>query len=159
MQNEAPDHDHDKRRAAAEYVEAIMRSEHARKTAAEPPGRRRANRGPLLSLLPVLIGLTAWNIATYAGDQTVFSAEEERASARFHVYLTAVAIDDHRAETGSLPASLNEIGLGDDGVRYSLAGQGYILTAATEAGPVSYRAGEDLQPFADELDNFHALAP
>jgi hypothetical protein len=158
MENDTPDQE--TRRSAAEYVEAIMRSEHARRTAtAPPPQRRRSSRGPLLPLLPILIGLTAWNVSTFARPQAAFSPEEERSAARFQVYLTAVALDEHREETGALPASLNEIGLGDDGVQYRLAGPGYVLTAATQAGAVSYRAGEDLQPFANEWDDFSALAP
>lgn len=158
MQNDTPERD--SRRSAAEYVEAIMRSEHARRTAVEPPApSRRSSRGPLLTLIPILLGLTAWNVSTYARNQQPFTAEQEQSAARFHVYLTAVAVDEHRNETGTLPVNLTEIGLGDDGIEYSLAGQGYILTAATAAGPVSYRAGEDLQPFADEWNNFRALAP
>jgi hypothetical protein len=152
----------DNQRSAAEYVEAIMRNdrERAMATSAAPPApRRRLSQGSMLSLLPILVGLSAWNLAAIARPRAVFTADEERSAARFYVYLTANAVDAHEARTGSLPASLAEIGLGDDGVDYSIAGRTYVLSASTRAGPVSYRAGDDLQPFANEWDRFRATPP
>lgn len=146
--------------APGQFVETIMWREQQKRAAAaavaaaaaRAPQRRHG--AMLLALLPMLVGLVAWNVALMMRESEVFTADEENAAIRLMVYLTAVSIEDYRQTNGHLPEKLELLGLDDDGIDYHIADGGYTLRAEGPAGTVTYGAGQDLDRLAKAWDVF-----
>lgn len=84
-----------------------------------------------------------------------FLEDEERAFARYSIYLAAVSIEAYRDSTGRLPARLEDIVADAPGLLYERDGRTYTLRGVAGGDTVSYRKGEDLAPFEaafNELD-------
>jgi hypothetical protein len=65
----------------------------------------------------------------------------EAASLRFSIYLIAEGLQAHRDSTGSLPATLKEIGLDDEGIEYLSDGSTYRLVAVADSTSIVYQEG------------------
>jgi hypothetical protein len=106
----------------------------------------------LLSLAPVFVGLTAWNIMRARDDGPVIPTEDVEASVRFSIYLTAQELNAYQDSVGSLPPSLTVVGMEDDGIVYSRGETGYVLTARVGDRVLQYRQGDSWASFAAAYD-------
>jgi len=146
--------------APGRFVEAIMQREQEKRAAAAASARTDARapqsrRGMMLvALLPMLVGLVAWNVALTLREPVVFTPDEESAAIRLKVVLTAVSIEDFRRTNGRLPDGLETLGLSDDGIDYHIVEGRYTLRAESPAGTVTYRDGQDLDRLAGAWDVF-----
>lgn len=69
------------------------------------------------------------------------------AGLRMDLYLQARKVETFRRENGRLPASLEEAGEVEEGVRYERAGGGYRLSATSAGETLVYDSGEPLSDF------------
>lgn len=143
----------------ASFVEEIMQREFEEANR-KPPERPRRSRGPLLVvLIPVLVGLTAWNIFSMARTTRAFSPPIETEAARFTIYLIAQAVEEYRDSAGTLPPSLGYLDLDEEGIEYARLDDSYTLTATIGDDRIVYRAGEDLQQFWVAYETFSRERP
>ena len=143
----------------AGFVEEIMQrdSEEANR---KPPERPRRSWGPLLVvLIPVLVGLTAWNSFSMTRTTVAFSPPIETDAARFTIYLIAQAVEEYRDSAGALPPSLEYLDLDEEGIEYARLDDSYTLTASVGDNRIVYRAGEDLQEFWVAYETFSRERP
>ncbi len=126
-------------------------TEHAkeRQEAIAAPDQAPRARSPtplLLALAVMFLGILAWNVwfFTMAGEPR---PEFEAVALQATVYLAIQAIEGEVEETGTLPASLEEVGADEEGLVYTLSGDGYTLSATGEHGSVEYRSGDPETPF------------
>ncbi len=124
-----------------------------RQTSSGDAGRRSGINPLFTGGLFVTLAVLAW--ATFSDPALRHQVSLEN-SLRGTIYTTALALDAERAATGSYPATLEEIGMDEEGVTYQPDANGYRLTASDEGLEVEYRSGEDLQPFRAA---FNALLP
>jgi hypothetical protein len=109
---------------------------------------------PILTVaLAASLGILAW--ATFS-DPLLHHQVSVENSLRGTIYTAALAVDAERAATGSYPATLEDIGMDEEGLSYQSDSNGYRLTATDEGVEVVYRSGEDLQPYRAA---FNALLP
>jgi hypothetical protein len=113
----------------------------------QPEGRklRPFHLGALLAVLLLVI----WNVA---GFDPAFSQSEEDANARFTIFLVAEAVHAYRDSTGTLPASLLQLGVDQDNCIYWTDGDVYTLTMILGDREITYQGGESLLPFATAFD-------
>ena len=131
------------------YVSEIMELD---AKAAEPTGPIKKKRSwipVLVVLLPVLVGLTAWNVMRMTGDTEVFSPSLEEASAKFTIYLIAQAVEEYRDSTSVLPDNLEMIEMDEENVIYVPLGSTYTLTASVGNTQLVFQQGEDLAWFGE----------
>lgn len=136
-------------------IEAVKRQETAQREAVVKR-RRRGRAWYFLVALPLLIGLTAWNIARAARPPAVFSAEERESAVRFRMYLAAQAVEAYRDSLGRWPETLAAVGFGDAGFVYTAASRDFEISDTTSAVPLSYQRGDMLTPFAGAYDELKA---
>lgn len=110
--------------------------------------RRRGRLWYFLVALPLLIGLTAWNVARGARRPAAFSAAERESGVRFRMYLAVQAVEAYRDSLGRWPADLAAVGFGDAGLVYEARDRDYEINDTSGSVPLSYRRGDPLQPFA-----------
>lgn len=111
--------------------------------------RRRRSRGwYFLFALPLLVGLTVWNLTRGARPPQVFSAEEREAAVRFRIYLAAQAVEAYRDSVGRWPPSLAAVGFGDAGFVYQARVRDYEISDTSSSVPLTYRRGDMVAPFA-----------
>ena len=124
------------------YLKEILESE---AVMAKPrPGKRRTFQVVLLfALFVVAVGLTVWNVQTMTSGPDARAFPDEASSAQFTMYLIAMSLEAHLDSTGTLPLTLEELNLDEEGVEYSRQGGGYELDAETPAGRIVYRSGDD----------------
>ena len=131
----------------ANFVDEIMQREReeASRVPAEPPRRSRGRS--LFVLLPVLVGLTTWNVLTMTRATRSPAPPIESEAARLTLYVVAQAVDEYRDSSGVLPTTLSHVGFGDEGIEYARLDGSYTLTANIGANRIVYRAGEDLAEY------------
>jgi hypothetical protein len=135
---------------AAEFVGDIIKqkveeAKHKRQEARRQP--KRARVWALVASVPLLFGLTAWNL-TRAGDRpTVFTSDEVNAGVRFKIYLAAQAVEAYRRSRGRLPPNLAAVGMDGDGLTYSTVESTYTIVGHDGGLQYAYRRGDDLAPF------------
>ena len=115
---------------AAQFVGEILKqkAEEAANARAAPPPRRTAAR-TLMVLVPLLLGLTGWNVGRMMREPAVFSPEETEAALRFRIYLAAEAVRAYKDSAGILPMDIRDIGLDEDeGLVYAPLDTTYIIT-------------------------------
>ncbi len=152
---------------AAAIVADIMQQKveevkHAKQEAHRP--RQRSRAWVLLVGLPLLVGLTIWNLVRAGERPLVFTATQVDAGVRFKIYLAVQAVESYRRSSGRLPPDLGAVGMDGDGLTYTPADSTYTIAAGPSAGDGSpadaplyeYRRGDDLKPFAD---GYAELAP
>lgn len=142
------------RNLAAQYVGEILKqkADEAAKQRTPPPRQRAAGRS-LTVLVPVLLGLTGWNVGRMVHEPTVFSPQETETALRFRVYLAAEAVLAYRDSAGTLPMDIKDIGLDkDEGLVYAPLDTTYIITGVAGEIRVTYRGDQDLAPFAAAYD-------
>ena len=100
-------------------------------------------------LLPLLLGLTIWNLSRRGEVPEVFTPEELDASVRVRIFLAAQAVQAYRDSLGRWPASLAAVGMGDGGLVYQRTDSIFTVTDTSGGVPLVYHAGESLAPFAN----------
>jgi len=60
------------------------------------------------------------------------------------IHVAAQAVNAYQDSTGVMPLSLEFVAAGGFGVTYNVIGAGYVLTAASDTGRVTYRSDEEL---------------
>jgi hypothetical protein len=118
--------------------------------------QRRQRRGRLwyfLFALPLLIGLTAWNVARSARAPAVFTADERESAVRLRMYLAAQAVEAYRDSLGRWPVNLAAVGFADVGFVYEAGGGVFEISDTSASVPLTYRRGDALAPFADALQD------
>ena len=115
--------------------------------AAARPRRRHARRW-LLALIPAFIALSAWNVLRAGAQPQVFTPDELTASLRFKIYLAVQGIRAFRDSAGTLPQSLAQIHMADDGLAYVRADTSYVIVGTAGDTHVTYRHGDDITPYA-----------
>ncbi len=109
--------------------------------------RRRNWKRWLAGLIPAFSALTAWNLLRAGAEPQVFTPEELAASLRFKIYVAAQAIRAFRDSAGTLPPSLQQIRMADDGLAYVRTDTTYVIVGSAGAVHVTYRQGDDLKPY------------
>jgi len=100
-------------------------------------------------LLPLLTGLTIWNLSRRGELPEVFTPEELDASVRVKIFLAAQAVQAYRDSLGRWPTSLAVVGMGDEGLVYERTDAIFTVRDTTGGVPLIYHAGESLAPFAN----------
>jgi hypothetical protein len=100
------------------------------------------------ALLPLVLGLTLWNIMRSGAVPEVFSPRERAASIRFQIYLVQQSIEKYRDSLRVLPRSLAEIGLDGEGVTYVLSDTSYDLIGRADSLTITYHHGDALAPYS-----------
>jgi hypothetical protein len=129
-------------------VEAAKQKQAAR-VAVATKRRRRARGWYFLVALPLLLGLTAWNLVRAAHPPEVFSADERESGVRLRMYLAAQAVEAYRDSLGRWPAQLDAVGFGDAGFVYRAGGSSFEISDTSALVPLTYHRGDMLAPFAD----------
>jgi len=109
--------------------------------------RRRNWKRWLVVLIPAFAALSAWNVITAGAEPQVFTPDELAASLRFKIYIAAQGIRAFRDSAGTLPTSLQQIRMADDGLAYVRSDTTYVIVGS--AGPVhlTYRSIDDLKAY------------
>lgn len=129
-------------------VETARRQQAA--AAAAIAGRRRRGRlWYFLFALPLLVGLTVWNLARAAQPPAVFTAAERESTVRLRLYLAVQAVERYADSVRRWPADLAVVGFGDAGFVYQAGAGSYEISDTTASIPLTYRRGDPLSPFAD----------
>ena len=137
---------------AAQMVADILKEKIADaneiKAAAAARPRRRDLRRWLLGLVPAFLALSAWNVLRAGAGPQVFTPDELAASLRFKIYLAVQGIHAYRDSAGTLPRSLQQIHMADDGLAYVRSDTSYVIVGTAGDTHVTYRKGDDLKPYA-----------
>ncbi|HEY6808723.1 MAG TPA: hypothetical protein VI160_08035 [Gemmatimonadales bacterium] len=148
------------RARAAGLVADIMKQRgdelNARNAGAVRPGRRRSVTA-LLVLLPLALGLTAWNLLGDTGVPEVFSSRERAASIRFQIFLAQQAIEAFHDSASVFPRSLSVIGLDGEGVTYVPGETTYELVGRTDSLTVTFHRGDPIAPYSSAAATLQRL--
>ncbi|MGH7569866.1 MAG: hypothetical protein ACREL9_13025, partial [Gemmatimonadales bacterium] len=128
---------------------------HAKQEARRP--RERSRAWVIVLGLPLVLGLTGWNLLRVRERPVVFTATQVDAGVRFKIYLAVQAVETYRQSLGRLPPDLGAVGMDGDGLTYRRTDSTYTIAAEAGAGSdgaagtplYEYRSGDDLTPFAD----------
>lgn len=129
-------------------VDAQQQAE-AAEVAAVTARKRRGRAWYFLFALPLLLGLTIWNLARASHPPEVFSAAERESAVRLRMYLASQAIEAYRQSYGRWPTSLADIGFGESGFVYEPGQRDYEIADTSAPVPLTYRRGDMVAPFAD----------
>lgn len=110
------------------------------------PRRRNWTRW-LVGLIPAFCALSAWNVLTAGAEPQLFTPDELAASLRFKIYVAAQAIHAFRDSAGTLPQSLQQIRMADEGLAYVRSDTSYVIVGSAGPAHVTYRQGDDLKPY------------
>lgn len=140
-------------KAAADLVKSIVQQkvDDAKQVRAEAERARKKSKSKvpfLLGLMPVLLGLTAWNVFTAGPPRSTLSAADQAASTKFRIYIAAEAIEAYRGAHGVYPANLTQVGVDWQGLHYAVADTTWSIVARIDTGTVTYRHGDPLTPFS-----------
>ncbi len=153
-------HSQDSPNEAAGYVDSILEKD--AEAAAEPPKpyRRKRSRLPiLLTLLPVLIGLTAFNVNRALDDSALFTPAENERFGYFVLILAHEEVEAYRDSVGAYPPTLETVGVEDGVLSYELVGVSYVLQARVGEMDVTYRGGESFDPIEFRYDSIAGGSP
>ncbi len=114
--------------------------------AAKP--RRKKGVTYVFALLPLVLGLTVWNVMRAGTAPEVFSPRERAASIRFQIFLVQQAIEAYRDSAKVFPRSLSQIGLDGEGVTYVPSDTAYDLIGRSDSLTVTYHRGDPIAPYA-----------
>lgn len=139
--------------AAADLVKSIVQQkvEDAKQARADAlkARRPRKNRVPLLlGLLPVLLGLTAWNVMNAGPPRSAMSRDDQLASLKFRIYLAAQAVEAYRGAHGGYPANLTQVGVDWNGLQYAPGDTTWTIVSRLDSETITCRHGDPLAPFA-----------
>ena len=128
-------------------VEDRKRGEEAQR--ADRVRRKRRNKAwYFLGALPLLLGLTAWNVVRASSQPPVFNAAERESVIRLQMYIAAQGVEAYHDSTGRWPADLRAVGMGDAGLVYELHEGSYAITDTSMSVPLTFRRGDPMAPFA-----------
>ncbi len=137
--------------SATPYLKEILENEAA--IATSRPGKRRKFQVVLLfALLTLALGLTAWNVQTMSSGPDPRAFPDEALSAQYTVYLIATSLEAYVDSAGTLPLTLEELNVDEEGVEYFRQRGGYELVAETADRRIIYRSGDDLSALARVVD-------
>ena len=111
--------------------------------------KRRSKLWYSLGLLPVLLGLTIWNLTRSSHPPVVFTPEEVEAGIRFKIFLAAQGVEAYRDSVGTWPRNLAAVGMADEGLVYRLVDTSYTVADTSGGVPLVYHGGESLALFSD----------
>ena len=139
--------------AAADLVKSIVQqkvddAKQARADAEKARKKQKSRIPLLLGLLPVLLGLTAWNVLNAGPTQSTMSAADQLASLKFRIYIAAEAIEAYHAAHGVFPANLTQVGADWDGLHYVPAETTWTIVSRLDTTTITYRHGDSLTPLA-----------
>jgi hypothetical protein len=143
----------EQRRAAADLVKNIIQQKvddaKQAKVDADKALKKAKSRLPLLlALLPLLLGLTAWNVLSAGPPRSTLSTADQVASARFRIYIAAEAIEAYRGSHGTYPANLTQVGADWEGLHYVAADTTWSIVTRIDTTSITYRHGDPLAPYA-----------
>ncbi|MFC1660274.1 hypothetical protein ACFL3S_02250 [Gemmatimonadota bacterium] len=107
---------------------------------------RRTESRVLGVLLAAFVAVGAWNVRVLAQASEISPAQAQ-ATLQASIYLAAKSLDAELQETGSLPPTLDHLGIDGGGLLYRSLGNGYELVAEDGDRSISFRSGDDLGPF------------
>jgi len=117
--------------------------------AAAVAAKKRRNRLPLLlGLLPLLIGLTLWNVLRAGHQPVVISPADRVASLKFKIYIAAEAIEAYRTTHGVIPANLKQVGADMQGLTYVPGDTTWSIVGRVDSTSITYRHGQPLGAFS-----------
>ncbi len=149
-----PESDKDFNSLVADASDHVLAHYDAQAMAKAP--RTRSFKKPLLIVLFVLLaGVAAWNIYYFSRMGRV-SAEMEEAYLETAIYLTALTLDAEFEATGAYPASLEEVGMDEEGLSYVRENGSYTLVARGSGVELRYRSAEELAPFKEAFEGRQA---
>jgi len=125
----------------AKQTQEAARQDRARRT-------RRNRAWYFLGALPLLLGLTIWNVVRISRVPDVFTPAERESVIRFEMYLVAQGIEAYRDSTGRWPSDLRAVGMADTGLLYELQDSVFAISDTSSSVPLVYRRGDPLAPFA-----------
>jgi hypothetical protein len=139
--------------AAADLVKSIVKQkvDDAKQAKVDAERTRKAtkSRVPLmLGLLPVLVGLTAWNVVHSGPPRSTISPADRLASLRFQIYIAAEAIESYHSVHGVFPGNLTAVGVDWQGLHYVPADTTWSIVGRVDSVAVTYQHGQSLTPFA-----------
>lgn len=139
--------------AAADLVKSIVKQkvDDALQAKVEAERTRKGKKGrvPLmLGLLPVLVGLTAWNVVTSGPPHSTISTADRLASLRFQIYIAAEAIESYHSVHGVFPSNLTAVGADWQGLHYVPADTTWSIVGRVDTVAVTYQHGQPLAPFS-----------
>ena len=118
------------------------------KAAAAAATKRKSRVPVLLALLPLLIGLTAWNVFRVGRRPMVIPPQDRVASLKFKIYIAAEAVEAYRANHGVIPADLKQVGADMQGLTYVPADTTWSIVGRVDSVSITYRHGEPLGPYS-----------
>ena len=145
---------------AAGYVDETLEKD--AQAAAEPPKPFRPKRSRLpilLTLLPILIGLTAFNINHALDDSDPFTPAEKERFGYFVMMLAHEEIEAYRDSIGEYPPNLEMIGAEDDVLTYELVGNSYMLRFWVDGMGGSYRGDQSFDQIEVRYDSIAGTSP
>lgn len=117
--------------------------------------RRRNWKRWLAGLIPAFCALSAWNLLKAGAQPQAFTPDELAASLRFKVYIAVQGVRAFRDSAGTLPVSLQQIRMADEGLAYVRSDTTYVIVGSAGAVHITYRSGDDLKPYGGAA---HTLA-
>lgn len=149
---------HDDQISGSDYADSVRDVlSHAARAEAAAGERREPRsspllRGPGLAVLAVVFGgVLAYNVRAFSSQPEALPPEEAEVSAGITVMIATQAVEAYRREHGRLPASLEELGFPAEGLRYSVDGNSYVLTAGEGESAVEYSPTEPPLGILEEM--------
>ncbi len=149
MTSSPPGGPHDSE-AYARHIQEIM--ERVADLEAQVQGKRTAHRGspltraPFVAAVALVFGAVAtWDYLTLTREPEPLPPSEARSSLQVSVMVVTQAVEAYREEHGTLPASLDELGLppGAAGIlEYHRNGKDYEVTGMMGAHRIRFRSEE-----------------
>jgi hypothetical protein len=144
---------------AAQYIEAIVQRDADLAAQPSTPYRVRRAVAPWLAvLIPILVGLTTFNVYSATRSRNVFDAAEQEAAVYFTMMIARADVEAYHDSTGTYPASLALLGLGELGIVYARSGDGYELRAPVGDSLVTYRPGQDRSTIETAFESLAELS-
>ena len=143
----------EQRQAAADLVKNIIQQKvddaKQAKVDADKERKKAKSRMPLLlALLPLLLGLTAWNVLSAGPPRSTLSYADQVASAKFRIYIAEEAIEAYRVAHGAYPANLTQVGADWEGLHYAATESTWSIVTRVDSITITYRRGDPLAPYS-----------
>ncbi|MEO5825617.1 MAG: hypothetical protein ABIR59_06995 [Gemmatimonadales bacterium] len=136
-----PDRQDELRTAVRNVIDSNRQEATARKAAVQAAKQREQRQAPMVLLLAALSATLAWAwiarpAAIFGGPPApaVLSPERAEAQARYALFLERARVDVFRRSHGRYPAKLADAGPVEEGVTYTISGQGFVLERSVNGG-------------------------
>lgn len=116
-----------------------------------PPRRTRLTSGPVVAALAVaFVSVIAWNVVRWRARPVAPPPDEARASLDVSLLAATQAVEAYRAEHGTLPASLQELGF-PEGMRLEATDTGFVIVARVGDSDVRFDGAEGIEGVLERL--------